>query len=80
MTFLLQLRDRILVRQIIWQHETIDARCHAVLCRFVAELDDFVDHFGFAFIQSALFFTHFKQGSQFLIAQTRSSSQMPGRE
>ena len=80
MTFLLQARDRFFVRQIIRQHETVDARCHAVLCRFVAQLDDFLNHFGFAFIQGALFFTHLNQGPQFLIAQARTSAQMRRRE
>ena len=49
-TFLLQTRDHFLIRQIIWQHEAVNARRHTILCRFIAQFDDFLDHFGFAFI------------------------------
>ena len=79
MAFLLQPRDRVLVRQIIRQHETIDARRHAVLGRFIAQLDDFLDHLGFAFVQGALFLSHLDEGLQFLVAQARARAQMRRR-
>src|SRR5437763_6068866 len=80
MSFLLQACDRIFVSQIIWEHETIHARRHTILGCFIAELEDFLDHFRFAFIQGALFFTHFNQRLQFLIAHACTGAQVSRRE
>jgi len=44
---LLQTRDCFLVRQIIGQHETINARRHAILCGFITEFDDFLNDLDF---------------------------------
>ena len=68
MPFLLQTRDYFLVSQIIRKHEAVYARPHAILRCFVAKLDDFLDHLGFALVQCAFLFTDLKQRSQFLIA------------
>src|SRR4029453_7821257 len=76
MTIVLQTRDRFLIRQIIWQHETINTWRHAILCRFVAEFDDFLDNFGFAFIQSPFLLSLLNQRPQLLAAQARTSAQM----
>ena len=80
MAFLLQTRHDLLVRQIVRQHETVHARRHAVLGRFIAELDDFLNHLGFAVVERALLLADLKQCAQFLVAQTRASAQMRGRE
>ena len=60
-TIFLQAINRFVIRQIIRQHKTVDARRHAVLCGFISDLDDFLDDFGFSFVQSAFLFTHLKQ-------------------
>ncbi len=76
MTFLLQTRDRFVIRQIIWQREAINTRRHAIFRGFIAEFDDFLDHFSFAFIQCAFLLAHLNQRPQLLVAQARTSSQM----
>src|SRR5206468_12737549 len=40
----------------------------------------FLNYCGFAFVQCTLFFTHLNQGPEFLVAQTRTNSQMGRRQ
>src|SRR5262249_12069984 len=80
MTFLLQMRNSVLVSQIVWQHETIHTRRHAILRCFIAELDDFLDHLGFAVVERAFLFANLKQCAQFLVAQAWAAAQMCWRE
>ena len=76
MPLLLQPRDRFLVRQIVRQRERIDPRRHAILRRLVAQLDDFLDHLAFGFLQRAFLFAHLDQRLEFFIAQPRPLLQM----
>ena len=72
MTFVFQARDRFLVRQIVRQCESIDARRHAILRRLVAEFNDLLDHLSFRFIQCTFFFADW-QGARLRTGITRQS-------
>ena len=80
MTFVFQARDRFLVRQIVRQCESIDARRHAILRRLVAEFNDLLDHLSFRFIQCTFFFADFNQRLKLLIAQSWTGAQMQRSE
>src|SRR2546423_3246806 len=75
-----QLRDCVFIRQVVGQRERIDPRRHAILRGFVAELDDFLDHFAFGLVERALFLANFDEGFEFLVAQPHSFSKMQWRQ
>ena len=79
-SFFLQPRDHLSIRQIVWQGETIDPWGHAVFCGLIAEFDDFMNHLSFFFLQCAFLFAHFNQRSQLLVAQSLAGAQMQWRE
>ncbi len=70
--------DRLLVRQIVRQDKSIDPRGHAILRRFVAQLDDFLDHLALRLVQRAFRFAHFNQRFELLVADPRPDAE-PGR-
>src|SRR5438034_7147039 len=52
-SFFLQPRDHLSIRQIVWQGETIDAWGHAIFRGLITEFDDFMNHLSFFFLQCA---------------------------
>src|SRR5882724_8437496 len=79
-SFFLQPRYYLSIRQIVWQGETIDARGHAIFCGLIAEFDDFMDHLSFFFLQCPFLFAHFNERPQLLVAQSLAGAQMQWRE
>src|SRR5205823_13544253 len=75
-SFFLQPRDHLSIRQIVWQGETIDARGHAIFRGLITELDAFMNHLSSFFLQSAFLFAHFNNRPQFLVAQSLAGAQM----
>ena len=76
----LQPRDRLFVGEIVGQRETVDPRSHTIFRRFIAHLDDLLDHFAFSLVERAFLFADFHQGSEFLIAQSCPRSQSGRRD
>src|SRR5205814_702781 len=75
-SFFLQPRDHLSIRQIVWQGETIDPRRHAIFRGLITEFDDFMNHLSFFFLQCAFLFAHFNQRTQLLVAQSLAGAQM----
>ncbi len=75
-----QARDRLFIRQIVRQRESVHPRRHAIFRGFVAQLDDLLDHLAFRLLQRTFLFADFYQRLQFLIAQTRARAQMQWRQ
>src|ERR1700716_2728498 len=80
MTSLFQLRDGFFISEVVGQREGIDARRHAILRGLVAELDDFLDHLAFRFVERALLFAHLDERLEFLVAHASPLSEMTRRE
>ena len=78
--FLAQKVDRFLIAQVVRQHEGVDPWGHAILGRFVAQLDDFLDHLSFRFVERTFFLAHFDEGLEFLVAEPLAFVQMRGSQ
>ena len=62
-----QLRDCLFVGEIVGQGKHVDAWSEDIFCGFVAQLEDFLDHFALRFLERALFGTDLNQGFEFFI-------------
>src|SRR5438874_3192059 len=75
-----QLRDRFLIGEVIGEGKHVDPRCEDIFRGFVAELEYFLDHLAFSFLEGALFGTDLNQGLEFFIGQMSASANVPGRD
>ena len=75
-----QLRDCLLVGEIVGQGKHVDARSEDIFCGFVAQLEDFLDHFPLGFLQRTLFGTDLNQSLEFFIGQMRAGANVPRRD
>ena len=80
MTSLPELRDRFFILEVVRKREGIHSWRHAILRRLVAQLDDFLDHLAFGFMQSALFLPHLDQRLEFFVAHVGAFLQAPRGE
>ena len=64
--------DRFLVSQIVGKSKCVHPRSHAILGRFVAKFDDFLDHLRFRPMQFAFFLPDLHQGLEFFVTQPRA--------
>src|SRR5437763_16803310 len=75
-----QLRDRFLIGEVIGEGKHVDPRCEDIFRGFVAQLEYFLDHLAFSFLERALLSTDLNQGFEFFIGQMRTSTNVPGRD
>src|SRR6476661_8404693 len=75
-----QLRDRFLIGEIIREGKHVNPRCEYIFRGFVAQLEYFLDHLAFGFLEGALLGTDLNQGFEFFIGQMRASTNVPGRD
>src|SRR5438067_5164838 len=75
-----QLRDHFLIRAAIGNGKHVDPRCEDIFRGFVAQLEYFLDHLAFSFLERALLSTDLNQGFEFFIGQMRASANVSGRD
>ena len=73
-----QLRDRFLIGETIGQGKHVDPRCEDIFRGFVAQLEYFLDHLAFGFLERALLGTDLNQGFEFFIGQMSGEYECAG--